>query len=150
MVVRRRKKMNKQLGKRTHGHGDKKNRKGKGVRGGLGRAGSHKHKFASYWDTFGVKVRLKAKKKGIAMNLSQIELMVPVWMAEKKISEKAGQVELDGKKIGIDKILGVGTATRAYHVSNMTVAKNALEKIQAQGGAVTVIEKKPTSKGAGQ
>jgi large subunit ribosomal protein L15 len=150
MVVRRRKKMNHQLGKRTHGHGDKKNRKGKGVRGGLGRAGSHKHKFATYWATFGIKYRLKAKKKGTAMNLSQIELMVPIWMAEKKVSEKSGQVELDGQKIGVDKILGMGEATRAYQVVNMTVAKNALEKIQAQGGAVSEPKQKPTLKGAGK
>ena len=83
------------------------------------------------------------------MNLSQIELMLPTWIEAKKVTEKGGKVELDGQKIGISKILGMGEVTKAYHVVNMTVAKNALEKIQAQGGTVTLIEKKPTSKGAG-
>ena len=58
MVVRKRRKVNKQLGERTHGHGDTKNWRGSGNRGGVGRAGSHKHKFSKYWMTFGIKRRL--------------------------------------------------------------------------------------------
>ena len=60
MVVRRRKKKNKLRGQRTHGGGGTKNRRGAGCRGGVGKAGSHKHKFSKYYVEFGIKKKLKA------------------------------------------------------------------------------------------
>lgn len=149
MVVRKRKRMNKQLGKRTHGHGDKKNWKGKGVRGGLGRAGSHKHKFASYWDTFGVKYTLKAKKKGDSMNIEEINRLLPEWMEKKKVEKKGDAIAIDGKKVGIAKVLGKGQVDQKWNLTNLTVAKIALEKIQAAGGTVEAIKKRQV-KGVGK
>ena len=108
MTVRRRRRVNKLRGKRFHGHGNTKNARGKGARGGMGRAGSHKHKFTSYWMTFGVKVTLKPKPKPKALNLADFVRLLPKWIAEKRAERRGGQVLVDGKKVGIGKILGRG------------------------------------------
>jgi ribosomal protein L15 len=47
MVVRRRKKYRKKLGSRSY-HGDTKNRRGAGIRGGKGRAGAWDHKKSTF------------------------------------------------------------------------------------------------------
>ena len=62
MVVRKRRKKNKQRGERTHGHGNTKNKRGAGSRGGVGKAGSHKHKYSKYYDSFGKSGTLKTDK----------------------------------------------------------------------------------------
>ncbi|MBI5072716.1 50S ribosomal protein L15, partial [Candidatus Woesearchaeota archaeon] len=46
MVVRFRKKITRQRGKRWHGYGSKKKHRGKGSHGGKGFAGFHKHKWS--------------------------------------------------------------------------------------------------------
>ena len=79
MTVRKRKKKNILRGHRTHGHGDTKNGRGAGSRGGVGRAGSHKHKFTKYAGEFGIeKKQVIGKPIGPSMNLDQIEQMLPV------------------------------------------------------------------------
>ena len=45
MDKRKGKKNRKYLGTRSHGKGNAKNRRGKGSKGGWGRAGMHKHRF---------------------------------------------------------------------------------------------------------
>jgi large subunit ribosomal protein L15 len=124
MVVRKRKRVNKLRGNRTHGGGDKKNRRGAGSRGGRGRAGSHKHKFSKYWMTFGMKRKLKAKKKLESVNLQEIH---------KFLDEKG---VLDGAAKGIGKILGKGELKRKIIVKNVKVSKIAAEKIEAAGGKI--------------
>ena len=89
MVVRRKKTTrSKQLGERTHGHGDTKNRRGAGNRGGRGRAGSHKHKFSKYYATFGIKIRQNpSHPKGKALNVGQLSTHLDEWMKRGKVLE---------------------------------------------------------------
>ena len=124
MVVRKRKRVNKLRGNRTHGGGDKKNRRGAGSRGGRGRAGSHKHKFSKYWMTFGMKRKLKAKKKLESVNLQEIYK----YLDDKGI--------FDGAAKGIGKILGKGELKRKIIVKNVKVSRIAAEKIEAAGGKI--------------
>ena len=73
MTIRKRKKKNKLRGHRTHGKGDTKNHRGAGSRGGVGRAGSHKHKFTKYYGEFGTeKKKVAGKPIGPSINLDQI------------------------------------------------------------------------------
>lgn len=136
MTVRKKRRVNKLRGKRFHGHGNTKNARGKGARGGMGRAGSHKHKFSSYWMTFGIKVTLKAKPKPKALNLSDFLGMIPQWVTEKKAERKGGQVLVDGRKTGVGKILGRGEVGEKLVLTNIAVSKHAREKIEEAGGSV--------------
>ena len=128
MVVRKRRRVNKLRGRRTHGAGDTKNRRGAGSRGGRGRAGSHKHKFSKYWMTFGMKRKLKAKKKMISVNVQEIYK----FLDDKDV--------LDGKVKGIGKILGKGELKKKITVRNVKVTEQAAEKIRAAGGKIEGME----------
>ncbi len=132
MVVRHRRKKNKMRGNRTHGGGDTKNRRGAGGRGGVGKAGSHKHTFSKYWKTFGIKITLKAKPKGIAINLEQLEQAT----TGKKLAMENGMVVIDGKELGFGKLLGKGTIRDKLLVKNAKVSAKAAEKIAEAGGRV--------------
>jgi len=136
MVVRRQKKTNKLRGQRSHGKGDTKNRRGAGVRGGVGKAGSHKHKFSKYYTEFGVKIRLKPKQKGDAVNIADLEKYLNKKL-EKKLVEKNNDVFIvDGKKCGLDKILGRGQTTIKIETTNVKAVEKAKEKIEELGGKI--------------
>lgn len=134
MVVRRRKKTNKVRGKRHHGKGNTKNRRGSGIRGGRGKAGSHKHKYSKYYTEFGVKKRLKAKVKGDSVNLADLEKYLNKKL-EKKLIEKNNDVfVVDGKKCGLSKILGRGETKIKVEAVNVKAAEKAKEKLEELGG----------------
>lgn len=136
MVVRRKKKTNKLRGQRSHGKGDTKNKRGAGVRGGVGKAGSHKHKFSKYYTDFGVKKRLKPKQKGDAVNVSDLEKYLNKKL-EKKLVEKNNDVFIvDGKKCGLDKILGRGQTKIKVETINVKAVEKAKEKIEELGGKI--------------
>ncbi len=136
MVVKRRKKTNKLRGKRYHGKGNTKNRRGSGIRGGTGKAGSHKHKFSKYYMEFGVKKRLKPKQTGDSINLSEIEKYLNKKL-QKKLVEKNNEVFIvDGKKCGLHKILGRGETTIKIQAKNVKTTADAKTKIEALGGKI--------------
>lgn len=141
MVVRQRRKKNKLRGQRTHGAGNTKNRRGSGCRGGVGRAGSHKHKFSIYWKEFGKHSKLLPKTEKIALNLEEFLAKVPKWVDEKKVEKTANGIEVDGKKICVEKILGRGNVTVKLLLKNIDVSKGAGEKILSAGGKIEKIEK---------
>ncbi|MBU0636314.1 uL15 family ribosomal protein [Candidatus Micrarchaeota archaeon] len=130
MVVRKRRRSNKKRGGRTQ-HGNTKHWRGAGSRGGRGRAGSHKHKYSKYYDAFGHKIRLKPKKKPEkAINLGKLNELIPGWLERKKCEKNAqGQIVLNGKKIGITKVLGGGSLSFKVVFQNIVLSKKAQEKI---------------------
>lgn len=136
MVVRKRRKKNKVRGNRTHGAGGTKNRRGSGFRGGVGKAGSHKHKFSKYYIDFGVKRTFKAKPKKPALNLNEISDRLDEWLATGKAVKENGMVVIDAKALGFGKILGRGKVAEKILVKNALVSGPAAEKIIAAGGSV--------------
>lgn len=141
MVVRRRRKLNVLRGERTHGHGNKKNRRGGGSRGGIGKGGSHKHKFSKYYLDFGTKRVLKKQPRPMAIDLDDLQKGIPTWL-EKKLVEKHGSaVHIDGDKIGYGKILSRGAVKEKLTIKNMTVSAKAKEKIESAGGKIEGLEK---------
>jgi large subunit ribosomal protein L15 len=143
MDVRKRRRSNKLRGQRTHGKGDTKNKRGAGNRGGVGRAGSHKHKYTKYYGQFGVeKKQLIGKDKGITLKIEDIETMIPKWENKKLVDNSGKQIVLDGKKIKVRKIVATGDINTAVTLVNIEASKRAEEKIVASGGKV---EKPETS-----
>ncbi len=139
MVVRRRKKKNKLRGNRTHGKGNTKNKRGAGCRGGRGRAGSKKHKKMMFLREERKK-RLKPKRKGLALNLDELTKIVEKALAEGIATKEKGFVVIDGKKLGIEKILGRGEIKEKVKILNAKVSSRAKEKIEAAGGIIEVSE----------
>ncbi len=135
MVVRRRRKKNKLRGQRTHGKGDTKHKRGAGSRGGRGRAGSHKHKYSLYYDSFGMeRKKIRAKKEIKAINLDQLLQQLPKLVAEKKVGKEGNTFVIDGRKVGYGKILSRGAVKEKLIVINMGASRKAREKILAAGG----------------
>jgi len=134
MTVRERKKKNKVRGQRTHGKGDTKNRRGAGSRGGRGRAGSHKHKFVKYHAEFGKDRKVREKSTVVALNLDEVEQLLPKWIAEGKVEK--GKMALDGKKLGFSKLLGRGSLKTKVVFENVSASKKAAEKIKKSGSSI--------------
>ncbi len=134
MVVRRRKKTNKVRGNRYHGKGNTKNRRGSGIRGGVGKAGSHKHKYSKYYTEFGTKKRLKPKEKKDTVNLSQLEDYLNKKLEKKLIKKENNVFIVDGKKAGLQKILGRGNTKIKIQAVNVKATQDAKQKIEELGG----------------
>lgn len=128
MTERKRKKRTKRLGKRTFS-GNTKNRRGAGTRGGRGRAGGHKHKFTKMQHEFGGQKAMKPKQKQKSINLSWLEQKIVQLKEKKLVTEKKGVLVIDGKKIGISKILGKGSISFKAVFKNIAFSKKAKEKL---------------------
>jgi|ETNmetMinimDraft_2_1059921.scaffolds.fasta_scaffold16648_2 large subunit ribosomal protein L15 len=144
MTTTKRKKVVKYRGSHTHGCGSKKKRRGAGNRGGRGLAGSgkraHHHKQRIFKifgkDYFGKHGFHRANKKlKKAINISFIETYLEKLKSEKLITEKEGFLEIDFKKLKIDKLLSAGTPTQKYKILG-SVSKKTQEKIESAGGQI--------------
>lgn len=117
---RHRKKIYRMRGKRTHGGGAAKNRRGKGSRM------THKRTFGTNmahvmkYEPWRINKRgfFSLRKRLRAINLDEIE----------KMAEK----EIEATEFG--KVLGAGNLTRAIKIKAQSFSKKAKEKIQKAGG----------------
>jgi len=133
VVVRKRKKKNKLRARRTFGKGDTKNNRGAGVRGGRGRAGSKKHNKMKYLSEVGTLRKLKPKKKYPSLNLDDINKLIEKISKQKESEKHEGLLVFDGKKLGIRKILSVGELKQKVFFKNVSLSKQALEKVEKAG-----------------
>jgi len=132
MTVRRRRKKNKLRGQRTMGAGGTKNRRGAGSRGGRGKAGSRKHKIA----TFGVKTkkyRLKPEIKMKEINLGELDKKLDMLVAKGKVIKEGDKYVVD-KKSGYGKVLSRGE-TKKEIVLKINASIDAVKKVIAAGGS---------------
>lgn len=137
MTLRKRRKKNRLRGERTHGHGNTKNARGAGTRGGRGKAGSHKHRYSKFFAQFGKEEKqLWTHDKKNTLNLDQIAQALPEWIREKKAVEQNNRVTIDAPTCGFQKILSRGTPSGAWIIRGATASAKAAEKIKAAGGSV--------------
>ena len=132
MVERQRRKKNKVRGERTHGKGDTKNNRGAGCRGGRGRAGANKGKFASIGRLDPRKYRLKAKDKGKAISIGQLDAKLELLVTKGKVLMEKDAYIIDNKS-GFEKLLGQGSTNKKLIVK-IKASKTAVEKIKASKG----------------
>ena len=126
-----------------HGRGRKAGR-GKGLRGGKGNAGLHKHKYATTvkWQAEGYfhfgRVGIKpVEVQGVAdsvINVGDLHMRFP------------DQNNLDLAQHGITKLLGAGDVPGAVTVTVEAASASAIEKIKAKGGSVTTSRVKKVKK----
>jgi large subunit ribosomal protein L15 len=123
-------KVHKQRGGRTHGWGSKKKHRGKGSRGGKGRAGITKHK------------KLFFKKRGIQVGKSGHKSLRQRGLKPAKRSINLrdigklaqGKKEIILKEHGYDKVTGAGTISSPIKVIAGSFSAIAQKKIEAAGG----------------
>ncbi|MDD4250726.1 MAG: uL15 family ribosomal protein [Candidatus ainarchaeum sp.] len=134
MTERKRRKKNKVRGERTHGQGDTKNNRGGGCRGGRGRAGANKGKFASIGRLDPKKVRLKPRAKGKSISLENLNQKLDDLVMKGKVT-KNKDIYIITSDSGFEKILSQGTINKKLHVQ-IKASKKAIEKIIKANGIV--------------
>jgi len=136
-------KTSKHRGSRTCGRGKKAGR-GKGKRGGHGHAGGHKHmwirtlKFER--DFFGSKGKgFKRPQSVVAapvtVNVGDLPRLVERLARDGAVKPAAKELDLDA--MGYHKLLGSGSADRAWVLTVGSASPRAVEKVKAAGGKVT-------------
>jgi large subunit ribosomal protein L15 len=151
MAINKRSKKSRQRGSWTHGWGEKKKHRGAGSRGGFGNAGSGKRADSNkpcFWHD-----RLYLSKQGFvsktrtphtfAINIGMLDQLLKRLVSEKKVEEKNGVYEIDGEKIGFNKLLSTGYTDKKMIIKIDQASPKAVEKIQEAGGNVILAEKKP-------
>ncbi len=140
----------KHAGNRTFGYGNKKNNRGKGNKGGHGRAGYHKHKWMHT-----IKYELdhiRSEHTGFTnqtahviptITLEQIEVMCN----NGKLTAKDGAFTYTNKEV---KLLSNGTLTHKVHFTVHSAAKKVAEKIAKTGSTLKTlfVEKEKVAKTA--
>jgi ribosomal protein L15 len=132
MVERRRRKKNKVRGERTHSKGDTKNNRGGGCRGGRGRAGATKGKFASLGRLDPRKYRLKPSNKGKSISVGDLNAKLDVLVEKGKVI-KEKDAYIVSKKSGFEKILGQGNINKKV-ILRINATKQAITKITEAKG----------------
>ena len=146
MVVRREKK--RRRGERTY-HGKSKRWRGKGSRGGRGKAGLDKHKW-----TYTVKYAKEhfgkrgfksiAKKKGLkpkAISLRNLNMLIEKLEKDEKLEFENGRIKIDLIKLGYDKIIGGGKLEKPLTIITKMASEKAKLKIEEAGGKLILVSK---------
>jgi large subunit ribosomal protein L15 len=135
LSVRHEKRSRKYRGTRSVGWGRIGQHRKAGSKGGVGRAGLHKHKWSwtvkygkSVFGKHGFK-RSWNKAKVEVINVDQLEELV----------RKTNSDSVNLSDYGVSKLLGRGTVSRAVQVKVDYASKEALEKIKRAGGKVELL-----------
>jgi len=127
--MKKRKKVVKLRGSKTHGWGSKKKHRGGGSRGGRGQSGVKGHMKVWMW-----KQGRDLGKKGFK-SLTQRSLKKGVKSINlKDLSRLLGkEKEVDVSKLGYDKVLGTGNIEKGLTIKAKSFSKKASEKIEKAG-----------------
>jgi large subunit ribosomal protein L15 len=142
MTVNKRKKNSRQRGSWTHGWGEKKKHRGAGSRGGRGMAGTGKRADAKkpsiwkekYFGKFGFVSR--KNKKIVGQNIEYLEKNLEKLIKNDMIKKEGDHYVVNSKKIGFNKLLGKGRATKKFKIDIDYASKKAIESVQKAGGTV--------------
>lgn len=145
MVVRKRKKVRKQRGSRTHGRGCAKRGRGSGERGGTGMSGGHKQKWSyvirympDHFGKHGFTRPPELRREIRAINVGEIEERIEEFIEEGAATQEGGRIFVDAGKLGYDKVLGGGRVTRAMVVKSKSFAGLAVRKLKEAGGDAVI------------
>ncbi len=127
----------KYLGKRSHGRGNTKNRRGSGNRGGRGMAGICKHKWSwaakynkEYYCRYGF---VKPDRKTMdVVHLFEINRKAVL----EKLEKKGGKYLFDFK----GKVLATGKVTMPLSIKALSWSKNVEKKLSESGGEIAKLE----------
>jgi large subunit ribosomal protein L15 len=141
MVANKRKKNSRLRGSHTHGYGSKKKHRGAGSRGGRGMAGTGKRAdtkkptIAANTKYFGVHGFTSVRKvEQTTLNLNTLVTRLST------LGEQQGKAYVvDLSKSKYTKLLGSGSIDVAVTVTVGSASARAVEKVEAAGGTVVVL-----------
>jgi large subunit ribosomal protein L15 len=138
MVVKRRKKYRKKLGERTY-HGNTKNRRGHGRKGGTGWGGRWGPKQIT-----AIVTRFRDEKGFTPIKRREVNVINVADIDDLALSgilpKEGDRYVFDAASFGVDKVLGSGKITVAVVVRNAAATPRAVEKIREAGGEVEGVE----------
>lgn len=149
MTVKKRRKFRRKRGSRECGWGVF--HRGKGRKGGSGRAGTGKRAKAKMPVRGGWTIQEQGKKgfkfkgnkiKKFVINLKIIEDKLDFWIKNKKIIKENDVFVIDLTKLGFNKVLGTGKVSHKLKIIVQFASKSVIEKVKAKGGEV-VLPSKP-------
>ena len=123
-------------GSRNHGKGNAKNRRGKGGKGGWGRAGMHKHRF-SYVTRYERHFMRHGGRHGF-VNPNASPGVPVINLYEIDQLARSGKIEKREGKLTFDfngKVLGTGSITVPIAVRALSFSGRAKDKLKAAGGS---------------
>src|SRR3989344_411779 len=139
-MIKKRKKVSRYRGSKTHGCGSMKKRRGAGNRGGRGMAGSGKRadqKKPSILKEYGTAY---FGKKGFASRSNKIKIKsINIGDLENRLLTL---IKIDLSKLKYNKLLGSGKITKKFEINVDHASKGAIEKIEKLGGKVNVNNRK--------
>ena len=151
-MIKKRKKVSRYRGSKTHGCGSMKKRRGAGNRGGRGMAGSGKRadqKKPSILKEYGTAY---FGKKGFAsrsnkikiksINIGDLENRLLTLLKKDLAKNENGTIKIDLSKLKYNKLLGSGKITKKFEINVDHASKGAIEKIKKLGGKVNVNNRK--------
>ena len=133
-------KKRKYAGNRFFGGGNAKKRRGKGNRGGVGRAGFHKHKWLQTIKRGEISKRTRGEQGFFHAHkrLREVTLYeIARGVAQKKFPQKEGFVEVDLPRC---KVLSNGSVAEKLFVKAKAFSEKAKQKIEAAGGKTQVLQ----------
>jgi large subunit ribosomal protein L15 len=147
MTVRKRKKVRRERGYRTHGWGIVRTHRGSGMRGGVGKAAPMSH----HWIQTVKGLRPPVGKKGFVrppavtekthqINISHLEAMIPSLLNEGLAVKKGEKFEIKLEELGYTKLLAQGNITTPMSITVNKASEKAIAKIKKAGGKVNLIE----------
>ncbi|MBN1645039.1 uL15 family ribosomal protein [Candidatus Woesearchaeota archaeon] len=145
MVVKKRRKFRRKRGSRECGWGVF--HRGKGHKGGCGKAGTGKRAKAKMpmqgrWSIqkqgkYGFKFKGKSIVE-VPINLKVVEDKLNSWIKNKKIVKEGDAFTVDLSKLGFNKLLGSGKVVHKLKIIVDFASKSVVEKVKAKGGEVVL------------
>jgi large subunit ribosomal protein L15 len=140
MVVRKRRKVRKQRGRRTYGRGCSKRGRGSGEKGGKGLSGGHKQKWPhtlkyepDHFGKHGFTSVSRTIKVG-AINVGELDEKLDELLQCGAARREGEKIVIDVGKLGFGKVLGGGHVTRSIEVIAREFAGSAKRKLEEAGG----------------
>lgn len=133
-------KKRKYAGNRSFGGGNAKNRRGKGNRGGVGRAGFHKHN----WLRTIKRGEINKRTRGEQGFYHQQKRLREITIEELQRKAEKGELKQEGGFYVVEapnaKILSNGRLSAKFSVTAKAFSVKAKEKIEAAGGKTAVVQ----------
>ncbi len=148
-MIRKRKKVRRMRGSRSHGYGVVKDHKGKGMSGGAGNAGRFSHNWISvikeaklnrkkFSGKYGFIRPQKYLKKSPTINVSHLNTSVERLVKQQLVTKDGDVFNVDLDKLGYKKLLSQGEVTHKLNITVQKATVKAVKKVEAAGGSVTL------------
>ena len=136
-------KIRKLRGSRTCGYGRVGQHRKSGGRGGVGKAGGHKH-FWSYvvkydplrFRRIGFKPPSSIYKRPVTINVGELKDLIMKKVGAEKLATLSEPIAVDLEEMGFGKLLGRGSISIPLIVKVPSYTESALRKIEEAGGRI--------------